>query len=112
MHNKNLIQELSFGNISHRQAHNIVELLYEVVLSDSKSEISISDLEGHTQIQAFHNLAAQCPDGFEPRSIVFDGILDINSDNKDLWMLHAITTPFYFESGFQDYEGKEHKFPF
>lgn len=105
--------QLAKGNITHVQANEILNTLFEYVQDHQGTSIFYGDLSPIAR-QGVEMLSIVAPKDFEATSIMFDGIEFIKTSNKGIWKLHAMTIPYGFEgNSFQsepDY--KTIKFPF
>ncbi|WP_312363985.1 hypothetical protein [Sphingobacterium sp.] len=97
MHNQTIAKSLLDGTISPRQAYDMIEYLYDRVTEENTSTIQEDEFCEIDSIQCFHNLAATCcHKDFNPSEITFNGIEDIKTDVKEVWIIHALLTPFSF----------------
>lgn len=89
--------QLAKGNVTHIQANEILESLYDSVNDGFGVSLDYADLSPISR-QGVEILSSSfIPKDFNPSSIRFDGIEHIKTSNKDIWNLHAMTIPYGFE---------------
>lgn len=104
MHNRTLAKSLSEGIISHKQAIDILNYLFDIITDGDEPYIQFIDCNDHSLVQGFCNLSSGSPEGFKPEIMIFHGIEDIKTENKENWIIYALTTPFSFEGDSSEYK--------
>lgn len=96
--NITIAQKLSEGKITHEQACQILETLYYLVTEEVRHSTSIrfDECDSWEMTQGFVNLTDRsCTDGREADVIFLSGMDNISVKHKTIWMLYALTSPYY-----------------